>query len=366
MHVEICIPVYNEEEKLGNLLGALTRQTHKNFSVRIFDNASTDGTVSIIHQYREALDMELVRRSVNIGQNSNINRVFANCSSDFIALLSGNDLVEENYLEALLGILIDNPDAASAYARAVAIDENGRPLAEQPENFQFFSLDDDDPIKRCCESVRRYCQASNFFAMYRKTVLDRVQPQPYRYGGDHVLAAEVALYGKVLFSDRTVVYRSPWPVSGRSQTRTEHLLRLFSKDVERGLAEFSKLSNFELITPGIDMYHGFLNMFRHADIPSEQRPKLVAYGLTTITERMADAMQEDVENLARVFEFVAKGLRPGQFIDRVSMFHMLRKIDECLLVADHVALRELRGRLSAMFLTGKSGAKSERRALSAS
>jgi glycosyltransferase involved in cell wall biosynthesis len=333
------------------VLDALKAQSHKDFSVRIFDNASTDGSLRIIGEYKDSLDITVFKKSLNIGQNSNINRAFTNCSSEFVAILSGNDVVQDNYIEVLLGELLRHPEAASAYAKSIAVDENRQPLEKQPAWFDFFSITDPDPIKRACKSVERYCQASNFFSMYRKSAVDRAQAQPFRFGGDHVFAAEIALYGTVRFTDRTTVFRSPWPTSGKSNTRTEHLLRLFSKDEERGLLENSKLSNFELVTPTIDMFHGFLDMFRLADIPVEERPQLVSEGLHTLMSRMGERVEDEIEKLVGYIEFIEKGFSLDRFIDRVTLFHVLRKIDECILVTRDPRLFGVRYRLGELYLS---------------
>jgi len=349
--IEICIPVWNERKRIEHTLSALTAQTFKDFTVRIFDNASDDDTVDLARGFVAELDLTVVGRTRNIGQNNNINRAFANCTSPYVALLSGNDIVAENYLEALFARLESDPDAVCAFARQVQLGENGDPIDLRFSSFG--SILDDDPVDRACKSIATYVANAQFFALYRRSVLERVQPQPFRFGGDHVMACEVALYGKVLYADETLLTCSASPGVSSRATRIRHLLRLFSMDAQRGLPERSRLGRFEHLAPMIDMFHAHLDMFRLADIAHDARERLVVDGLRALLGRYGQRIAGDVHRVLTTLRRLSEMTGPRDFLDRVLLLHALQKVDECLLIVDSRELVEIRGRLSQLYNAAK-------------
>ena len=354
--VEICIPVRNEEQRIESVLCALSAQSFKDFAVHIYDNASDDRTVDLARGFQGALDLKICTRTRNIGQNSNINSSFANCTSPYIALLSGNDIVAENYLEVLLDRLEANPGASCAYAKQIQLDAEGGASAKQFCS----SLTEDDAVDRACKSIAIYEAQSQFFSLYRRSVLERVQPQRFRFGGDNVMACEVALYGKVLYTDETSMTCSASPGSESSRTRFLHLVKLFSLDWQRGLPVNSSLGRFEQVTPTIDMFHAHLDMFRLADIPHEERERLVVHGARALLRRYGRYIDADIGHVIQVLRAIAELSPLGNLLGHVLLFHALQKANECLLLVHSSELIEIRERLSRLAVSGR-----EFRALSA-
>jgi len=348
--IEVCIPVRNEEKWIESVLSALRAQTFKDFTVRIYDNGSDDGTVDIARKFQNDLDLEIRTRTRNIGQNSNVNRSFANCLSPYVALLTGNDVVAENYLEALLTQLDSNPSAACAYGKQIDLAEDGRPAARQFRSFS--SVTDDDSVDRACKSIAIYDAISQFWALYRRSALERAQSQPFRFGGDHVMTCEIALYGKVLFVEDTFMTRSVPPGTGSLSTRFRHLLKVFSRDWERGLPVNSRLGRFEHFTPYVDMFHAHLDMFRLADIPHEMRERLVVRGTQALFRRYGRLVNVDIRRIVPVLRAVSDLPQSGNLLGQLMLFHALRKADECLLLARSPDLVEVRNRLSGLFEAG--------------
>ena len=346
--IEICIPVWNERKRIEHVLSALSAQTFKDFAVRIFDNASDDDTVALARGFAAQLDLTVVERTRNIGQNNNINRAFANCTSPYVALLSGNDVVAQNYLEALFARLDSDSDAVCAFARQIKLVENGDPVERQ-----FWSILDDDPVDRACKSIATYGANSQFFALYRRSVLERVQPQPFRFGGDNVMACEVALYGKVLYADETSLTCSASPGDSSPVNRVRHLLRLFSMDAQRGLPEHSRLGRFEHLAPMIDMFHAHLDMFRLADIAHDARERLVVGGLRALLKRHGQRIAGDVQRVLTNLRTLSEMTGTRDFLDRVWLLHALQKADECLLIVDSPELAEIRDRISRLYHEAK-------------
>lgn len=104
----IAIPTYNHHElllrQLKQLLSQKTSQTC--FELLVFDNYSNPSVESYLNA--EGLivkDFKLVRHSENIGAERNILKCFKECQTDWLWVLSDNDLVHENAVENVLKII---------------------------------------------------------------------------------------------------------------------------------------------------------------------------------------------------------------------------------------------------------------------
>ncbi|TRZ75815.1 MAG: glycosyltransferase family 2 protein [Chitinophagaceae bacterium] len=106
----IC-PVRNEAAYIPRLLNSLQQQTHSNWIIHFFNNASTDETVQIVSQaLKNDSRIKLQTFAVPVPINENFNRAIqiavSSHSARFIGFIGGDDMfLEETYLEDLVFVL---------------------------------------------------------------------------------------------------------------------------------------------------------------------------------------------------------------------------------------------------------------------
>ena len=84
--VSICIPVYNAEETIERTLSSVVGQTYRNIEIIVVDNLSTDRTLEIVREFKDAR-IRIVENPVHFGcGEDNWNTCFAHTSGKFIAL----------------------------------------------------------------------------------------------------------------------------------------------------------------------------------------------------------------------------------------------------------------------------------------
>src|SRR5690349_812781 len=90
--VSIGLPVYNGEKYLLNAIGSLLKQDFEDFELVISDNASTDKTEAMCHEFA-AKDKRIRyhRNETNIGATGNYNRVFRLSNGEFFRWASHDD-----------------------------------------------------------------------------------------------------------------------------------------------------------------------------------------------------------------------------------------------------------------------------------
>lgn len=103
----IC-PVRNEAVFIPRLLLSLQQQSHSNWNILFFDNASTDDTAQIISQASindNRIILQIFKTPVPINENFNraIQITLTNYSAQFIGFIGGDDMfLEKTYLEDLV------------------------------------------------------------------------------------------------------------------------------------------------------------------------------------------------------------------------------------------------------------------------
>lgn len=101
--VSIFIPVFNGEKYLEATLLAVAKQTYAHFEVLLVDDASTDGSLTILHQFANKDQRFKVFEKENGGMTAvSWNYILPKVQGDFIFYASQDDLFSENLLEEMI------------------------------------------------------------------------------------------------------------------------------------------------------------------------------------------------------------------------------------------------------------------------
>ena len=115
MHFSIVIPLYNKQNSIVATLQSVLAQTYQNFEIIVVDDGSTDDSAQVVQEFIRAsrlspLALRLIRKE-NAGVCSARNRGIQEAKYDYIALLDGDDLWDEHYLEEQVKLIQDFPEA---------------------------------------------------------------------------------------------------------------------------------------------------------------------------------------------------------------------------------------------------------------
>ena len=123
--INILVPTYNSENKIKKSILSILKQSHKNFSLTIIDNCSTDRTIEIINKIKDKR-LKLIRRKKNFGVLNNLNYAFKIAKGDFAAVYHSNDIYHKDILKKQLNILKNNPDIKITFTNAIIQGANGK------------------------------------------------------------------------------------------------------------------------------------------------------------------------------------------------------------------------------------------------
>lgn len=126
--ISVGMPIRNEARFLRAALDSLTRQHGVNLELIISDNASTDDTAAICHEFCARFPwIRYHRFEHNAGAAANFTYVLEQARGKYFMWASGHDLWAENYLRECSGMLERIPGAVLAAGDTTWIDGAGLP-----------------------------------------------------------------------------------------------------------------------------------------------------------------------------------------------------------------------------------------------
>ena len=117
IYISVVIPLYNKQSAITATLQSVLAQTYQNFEIVVVDDGSTDDSANVAEaMLRECTVYGVeckgkVIRKANGGVCSARNRGIQEAKYNYIALLDGDDLWDEHYLEEQVKLIQDFPEA---------------------------------------------------------------------------------------------------------------------------------------------------------------------------------------------------------------------------------------------------------------
>jgi GT2 family glycosyltransferase len=111
--VLVSIVTHNSERYLKTCFESLRAQTYRDFSISIWDNASTDGTEALLAEYRNILSAVHISKD-NVGFCAAHNRLIVPASSEYHLIVNPDVVLDARFLEIMMREMDRTPRAGSA------------------------------------------------------------------------------------------------------------------------------------------------------------------------------------------------------------------------------------------------------------
>jgi len=118
--VAVCIVTYNSAAWIEECLASLRRQTWRNLTVVVVDNASTDDTVWRVGQ--ADANVRLIRSGRNLGFAAGQNLAISSVDADYYLVLNPDVWLSPDYVERLVNCMEERPEIGSAAGCLVRAD----------------------------------------------------------------------------------------------------------------------------------------------------------------------------------------------------------------------------------------------------
>lgn len=147
--VSVIIPVYNGERFIRQAIQSVLDQTVQDFEIIVVDDASTDGTATVIpeaFEHHMARTIRYLRNDRNRERAFSRNRGVDEASGDFIFFLDADDAWAPTYMENVLDVFAGGDNDIVYTFQRTFIDERGvvlrvsrKPLANDTGSLIFSS-----------------------------------------------------------------------------------------------------------------------------------------------------------------------------------------------------------------------------------
>lgn len=208
MQISVVIPLYNKVQYIERTIQSVCQQSFKDFEVIVVDDESTDGSDLLVEQLQlEEPRIRLFRRS-NGGQSAARNSGIAAAKGELVAFLDADDQWEPDYLQALVDLRQEFPEAG-LYATGYRVVREGFDVEVTIPSEQSWSS------KHLLDDYFKRSQGYGFVWVSAMAIPKQILGdlggflEGEQIGGDTEMISRVAMYYPVAYDSRPLaVYRA--------------------------------------------------------------------------------------------------------------------------------------------------------------
>lgn len=234
--VAVCIPTYNQSQYLSQAVLSACNQTYPDVEVWVADDASTDETPAIMAALRQQYpQVRYHRQPQNCGIAENSSWLLRQPKTEFVVRLDSDDLLAPEYVDTLVNLAVQYPNAGYAHTAVQEIGKGGE-LRRIRRVARSTGFQDGETALRA--SVSGYRTAANIL-MFRAEVLRELNFYEGRpeFTEDYDFAVRMADagYGNV-YVDRTLASYRVWADdegkrAKRKKIQLEGYIRIFDESM---------------------------------------------------------------------------------------------------------------------------------------
>lgn len=214
----VVIPNYNGKMFLRECLCSVLKQTEEEYDVLVVDNASTDGSISIMEE--EFPHIQTILLKENTGFSNAVNLGIKEAKTKYVLLLNNDTVVAPDFIKSLSDTMEKDEKVFSVSAKMIDM-RNQNVLDGAGDLYSALgwayargkgkprdSFDKEERIFSSCAGA----------AIYRKKILDEIglfDVKHFAYLEDMDLGYRAGIYGyKNIFQPKAIVYHAGSAVSG--------------------------------------------------------------------------------------------------------------------------------------------------------
>ena len=165
MKVSIIMGAYNVEKTIARSIESIINQTYKDWLFIICDDGSSDGTYSIMEQYKQNYPDKflIIKNDSNRGLTYTLNHCLKHVTSEYVARMDADDISLPDRLNTQVEFLEENPEYAFVGSAVERFDEDGV--------WKKCYLEEGSPLKTCFYKSSGFTHPT---IMIRKDALDSV------------------------------------------------------------------------------------------------------------------------------------------------------------------------------------------------
>ena len=153
-YFSVIIPLYNKENFIENTIKSVLNQSFTDFELIVVDDCSTDRSLNIV---KEIINnkIRIINHDLNSGLSSSRNTGITNSRANYIAFLDADDLWKETFLEEILNLINEFPEAKlfatnyeEVYSEKIILkpDNYGTKITKNTLIYNYFDISLNQPL----------------------------------------------------------------------------------------------------------------------------------------------------------------------------------------------------------------------------
>lgn len=135
--ITIIITTYKRPQLLKRAVNSVLQQTHSDFQLCVYDNASGDETAEIMNAFvKKDSRVKYHQHPQNIGMMANYEYGLSRVNTPYFCFLSDDDYLLPNFFKTALEGFREHPEAAFSACGVLAVDEKGKIVANPLSNWK--------------------------------------------------------------------------------------------------------------------------------------------------------------------------------------------------------------------------------------
>lgn len=123
----VVIPLYNKQDFIATCIQSVLNQSFRDFEIIIVNDCSTDNSLGIVEKFNHP-EIKIVNHDFNQGLSASRNTGIKNSSSEYVAFLDADDCWTPVFLETILNLINNFPQASLFGTNYIEIYPNGKRL----------------------------------------------------------------------------------------------------------------------------------------------------------------------------------------------------------------------------------------------
>ena len=319
-NVDVNLITYNNVRTIGETIENVLAQTWPAVSLTVIDNGSDDKTMEVLENYAAAHPTIRIKRNRhNVGLVANVQRAFWFGDADFVMPKTSDDLISPEYIERLMAVLMAFPDCVMCHAAGLVFTATDHVDYYYPPE-HLLNATGPNVMARVQHVMQHYTSAPSFWGIYRRDAVDRLSMMRYRAGFDHVVLAELALYGEIRHVPEPMYWRRG---GGQPVLR---LARAMTEQGNRGVPLDDVLGEQRWRTPLITTAYAHMEVFAQVPLPLSQRQHLMRLVQAIFRMRWLPLMQAEAAQLHEAIPKLLNDIATAQPIEVAWLARILTEV----------------------------------------
>jgi hypothetical protein len=289
--IDINLFVHNGANTVAAVIDSVIAQTWTEWRLTLIDDGSTDDSLGLLAAYASVDQrISLKRNRCRTGPVGAFQRGFWLGDADYVLPKSADDLLAPDFVAKAMDVLLTYPDCVMAHCGGLSFAGTGVVQFEYPHSHRLHAVGG-DALARARHVMERYTSSPSFWGIYRRDAVDRLLPIAARAGWDHVLLAELALYGEIRHVPEALYWRR-----GVGRPIID-LARAATVEAARGLSLDDPIADPLWRVPCITTAYAHVEAFTLARLVPEFRDKLIRDTCDTFTRRWRARMLDELNDI---------------------------------------------------------------------